>query len=351
MPPVSERALEIKVGALILTALGLLVGFVLVLGNFSLGPTFEIYVDFGFSGAVHEGAPVKVSGVQLGRVDKVDFLGGKVRDARGVPVMVRLTLSLEERAREVVREDSDFFINTQGVLGEPYLEIVPGDLRGEILPPGTVVRGVDPPRTDLLLARAFTLLAGLARALGDNEDVIGDLLSAGSGLATTLDEVLQENRENLGKALENVVLAAADLRRMAGIVASRLDEGGDIDLLVKDVREAIAEMREAIGVLRRDLPPLLADARAGMAELSRLSTISGELTAEDLQSVTRAIAHYEKVGAQLEDLTKDLGEIVDGVERGKGTIGALLQDDQIYDDLKELMSDLKQHPWKVVWKE
>jgi phospholipid/cholesterol/gamma-HCH transport system substrate-binding protein len=39
------------------------------------------------------------------------------------------------------------------------------------------------------------------------------------------------------------------------------------------------------------------------------------------------------------------------VRKGKGTAGALLVDPQIYDDLKELVRDLKRNPWKFFWKE
>jgi len=39
------------------------------------------------------------------------------------------------------------------------------------------------------------------------------------------------------------------------------------------------------------------------------------------------------------------------LRKGKGTAGALLVDEQIYDDLKELVRDLKRNPWKFFWKE
>ena len=39
------------------------------------------------------------------------------------------------------------------------------------------------------------------------------------------------------------------------------------------------------------------------------------------------------------------------LKKGRGTVGALLVDQQIYDDLKELTRDLKRNPWKFFWKE
>ena len=196
----SERALEIKVGAFVLVALGLLVALVLVLGNVSLGSGYTIHVRYGYSGAIHEGAPVKVSGVTVGRVSQVEFLGGGVRDAEGQPLLVRLTLTLQPRAKPVVRTGTRFVIGTQGVLGEPYLELVPGDLHGAELKDGATVRGVDAPRTDLLMSRLYSFLDDLGDVMGDNKDVLRDLLRSGSGLAKNLDTVLRENRTRSTRA-------------------------------------------------------------------------------------------------------------------------------------------------------
>ena len=63
-----ERATELKVGILIAAALVILVAFIFVLGNFSLRSGYTLYVDYRFSGNIREGAPVKVSGIKVGKV-------------------------------------------------------------------------------------------------------------------------------------------------------------------------------------------------------------------------------------------------------------------------------------------
>jgi phospholipid/cholesterol/gamma-HCH transport system substrate-binding protein len=47
----------------------------------------------------------------------------------------------------------------------------------------------------------------------------------------------------------------------------------------------------------------------------------------------------------------DAQKLSGGVREGKGTLGALLSDQDLYDDLRELLADLRRHPWKVIWKE
>ena len=160
-----ERGLEFKVGLLLLVSSAILVGFVFVLGNFSLRSGFSIYVDFDYIGSLHDGAPIKISGIKVGKVEDIEFLGGKLDEQTGKRTQVRVTAWIEDRAHESIRRDAEFFINTSGVLGEQYLEIVPGkDWASPPIAAGTIVHGDavhDPPRTDLVVARLYDVLEGV----------------------------------------------------------------------------------------------------------------------------------------------------------------------------------------------
>src|SRR5258706_1256149 len=173
-----ERGLEFKVGLLILISSAILIGFIFILGNFSLRSGFTIYVDYDYIGALQPGAPVKVSGIKVGKVSDVEFVGGKPDPKLGGKrVQVRVTAWIEDRVRDSIRGDAEFFINTAGVLGEQYLEIVPG--RAWDKPPiaaGSIIHGApavhDPPRTDLVVARLYEVLDGLSDVLHDDRDAI-----------------------------------------------------------------------------------------------------------------------------------------------------------------------------------
>jgi phospholipid/cholesterol/gamma-HCH transport system substrate-binding protein len=43
--------------------------------------------------------------------------------------------------------------------------------------------------------------------------------------------------------------------------------------------------------------------------------------------------------------------LVERVKSGKGTVGALVMDEALYDDLQEMLRDLKHNPWKFFWKQ
>ena len=58
-----------------------------------------------------------------------------------------------------------------------------------------------------------------------------------------------------------------------------------------------------------------------------------------------------EVAKNTKGLTQDAQSIAAGVRKGKGTVGALVADEQLYDDLQELVRDLKHNPWKFFWRE
>src|SRR5678815_4402137 len=142
----------------------------------------SIYVDYDYVGSLQPGAPVKVSGIKVGKVNDVAFWGGKQDPTLGKRVQVRLTVWIEERVRDSIRSDAEFFINTAGVLGEQYLEIVPGhDWEKPAIVKGAVIHGSpavhDPPRTDLVVAKLYEVLDGVASVLHDDRDAIKNPVS------------------------------------------------------------------------------------------------------------------------------------------------------------------------------
>jgi phospholipid/cholesterol/gamma-HCH transport system substrate-binding protein len=335
------RSLELKVGALILVSLGLLAGFVVLLGNFSLRGGYRLNVDFDFSGNLQSGAPVKISGIKVGKVEEVRFLGGEVDPATGRRVQVRVVAWLEERVKEAVRADAEFFVNTQGVLGEQYLEIQPGSFDKPALAAGATVRGVDPPRTDLIVARLYEFLDSITGLLRDDKDVIRDFLRSGASVVRTLDGVLKDNKAEIGRLLVNL---DALTREASSLLASVRNGVGDASTL----KATLANVEALSASVRRDIDPILAKAKKALDGVSELTSVVGP---SERQKLVRALDELSTTGDKVQLLASDAQALVSDIKKGKGTAGALLVDQQIYDDLKELVRDLKRNPWKFFWKE
>jgi phospholipid/cholesterol/gamma-HCH transport system substrate-binding protein len=338
---VRDRGLEIKVGAMILGALVLLGVFVFVLGNFSLSGGYTLQVTFRYSGNIHPGAPVKVSGIKVGKVKDIIFEGGKLDPKTGERVYVRLSVWLENRTKETVRQNAEFYVNTAGVLGEQYLEVNPGTFDQPPIDANVWHHGEDPPRTDLIVARLFDVLDGVSWVLKKNKEKITQLIDDSTSTVNTVNTLLTDNKAELSSLI----------KKADGLT-------GEASLMMADLRKGIAEptkMRRIFtnvdgiaATANQNLPGIMKHAHQTM---DSVITATGILHPEDRTKIIASLDQVTELAKTVNNMTKKVGQIVDHVKSGQGTAGGLIWDDAVYVDMKEMIRDLKRNPWKFLWKE
>lgn len=336
-----DRGIEFKVGLLIIAGVVIFAGFIFLLGNFSFSSGYTIHVDYQFSGNIQPGAPVKVSGIKVGKVEEVDFIGGEIDERTGQRVQVRLEVWLEDRVKESIRQDAEFFINTSGVLGEQYLEIVAGDdYEKPPLGEGVTVRGVDPPRTDLIIARLYVVLDSLSSVLTEDRDFISNLLKNGAAAVEELAILLRENRAELGKLITSGNALAGE----AAVTLGKVNQGLEGPVVARAVRHA----DELLVTANTTIAQLSPQARALLADAVR---VTGLLTEERIDRAIRVADGAVSATGKAGKLLDNVDGMVTDMRKGKGTAGALLVREEVYADLREMIRDLKRNPWKFFWKE
>jgi len=340
-----ERGLEFKVGLLILVAAAILVAFIVILGNVSFTDGFALKADFNYVGSLQVGAPVKVSGIKVGKVTDVAFFGGREDPDTKHRVQVRVTAWIEDRAKDSVRADSEFFINTAGVLGEQYLEIVPGkDWTNPPIAANTVIhdqRVHDPPRTDLVVARLYEVLDGVSAVLREDRAAIEALLKNGASAVAEVNDLLVKNRDSLSALIGNGADLAKEAKTTLAKVNTGLGDGKPLKTLVNDADAAINQARTTMATLTPDAKALMVDA----------TRVTGLITEQRIDKAITVADKAATAAAQAGGLIDNVNGLVTDLRNGKGTAGALLAREELYSDLRELIRDLKRNPWKLFWKE
>src|SRR5512139_338733 len=115
-----SRAIDVSTGLFVLLGLVAIVFLVTQISNreFSLTETaFRLKAQFENIGGLKTGAPVKMAGVTIGRVESIDY------DMQLLKAIV--TLRIDQRYDEIPN-DSDASIFTAGLLGGQYIGISPG---------------------------------------------------------------------------------------------------------------------------------------------------------------------------------------------------------------------------------
>jgi phospholipid/cholesterol/gamma-HCH transport system substrate-binding protein len=337
-----EKSIEVKVGVLILVSLGILAAFILVMSGLSFQKTYSLYVDFDNPGGLQTGAPVRVAGVKVGKVEEMRFLGGEVQKDTNRRALVRAKISVEERVRDSIHDDADFYITTQGVLGEQFLAIDPGTAGKPTIKEGAVVKGIDPPRLDLFLAKAYELLDTTMNGIKNNRELISDIATNTAGLLKGLNGTMQDNKERINRTMANLEALTAEANTLTHSARTKYVDNPKIAHAIDNIDRISSD-------LQRDSQPMLKDAKEAMANLNR---ISGTVGAPDEQEkIKKALDDVIQIASKANATATDAQAIVAHIKKGDGTVGALVMDEAVYDDLQEMVRDLKHNPWKFLWRE
>jgi phospholipid/cholesterol/gamma-HCH transport system substrate-binding protein len=337
----APRSIEVKVGILILTALGLLAAFILIMGGINFQPTYSIFVDFDNPGGLQSGAPVKIASVKVGKIKELAFRGGTTSEGKR-EALVRIRVEVEKRYQGAIHTNSVFYVTTLGVLGEQFLAIEPGSSDAPVLEPNAVVRGLDPPRIDMVVAEAYELLHSTVAGLRENRAEINE---AFTGLRKTLKgtgEFFDKNGSKLDQIAANVEQITVHGDELVKGAKEKYVDNPAID-------RVIANADKITGDVAREGPPIMADAKETLANAKRLSATLG--APEEQAKIKQAVSDVAEVASKAKSMTGDAQAILSHMKRGKGTVGALVMDEQLFDDLQEMARDLKHNPWKFLWRE
>jgi phospholipid/cholesterol/gamma-HCH transport system substrate-binding protein len=219
------------------------------LGPFSGESKFAVLYDF--AGGVEVGSAVRVSGVKVGKVESIEFLP---RQEPSNEPSLRITVSVARRALPAVREDSRFYVNMAGIIGERYIEISPGS--GAPLKSGAAVRGVDPPRIDQLLSQGYSVFGRIQEFLDSKEKTISEFIDQLSVLITDANEFLKgkENRKAFFALIANLNALSQDVRARLNDEESKkfFKRLGDIIKRADQIdREALKKFLQEEGIRAR----------------------------------------------------------------------------------------------------
>jgi phospholipid/cholesterol/gamma-HCH transport system substrate-binding protein len=281
---------EATVGALVLVGLLLFIGGTMWLGGkkFSTRPT--VAVQFSDAGTLKRGSPVRVSGVQLGMVDEIEFQGfGKV--------LVHLDLDEEVAPRR----DAAAELATVGLVADAVINFNPGTAP-EPLPDDAVIVGT--------VAPGFM---DIGTKLGDQ---------ASSVLGGVNEIRFKEVSEDLQRSLRA-------FERLAGVYSNTVTGPiAQLTTTMQGLRTVSARIDSVLLAAQLDRAARTADSL--MVNLGRLSA-SAQSTASQLDSVLARVNRGEgSLGKLMADtalyqntqrLVKSLQEFVDELKKNPGKLG------------------------------
>jgi phospholipid/cholesterol/gamma-HCH transport system substrate-binding protein len=271
---------ETKVGLLVLVSLILLGSAILLVGDFRLERGYTIKVLFSDISGLQVRAPVKTAGVQIGEVTKVDLIRGKAQ----VTLWIKGNLSVFSDARATIA--------STGLIGTKYLELFLGTKTDRPLKEGDMLIGIDPVSFDRIVnegLKGFTDLADAVKSFtGDKEmkDSLKKIFTNVSSVMEKVNTLMTDKNENITNIVDNFEQFSVRINQ----VAAKLDD------------------------------------------------LSGAVSKEDLKTT---MENFKSISAKLDAALTSLNNIAAKIEGGQGTLGKLVNDEQMAEDVKGTVTSLR----------
>jgi phospholipid/cholesterol/gamma-HCH transport system substrate-binding protein len=281
--------LETRVGLFILAAIGVFLYLSINIRAIRLDKdqyfSYKAYFD-DISGLAIK-APIKIAGVEVGWVEKIDLLeDGKAELVMRIGRHVRLA----KNAFAMIHQD--------GLIGTKTLEIDPGD-----------------PSTGFLVPGSTLAMPGKTPAS------VGELLDQFRDIASTIQDI--------ASSVKNVVGTRLGEERMRTALHS-----------VSKASERIADFSEVL--LRtihnneQNINSIIADLRATIPAAKH-----------SVEKFGSAADNISDAAIQGRDTFREAGEVCEKINNGKGVIGKLVNEDETYTDLRKTIRGFKDYVGKT----
>lgn len=236
-------------------------------------------------------AAVRMAGVRIGRVDGI----GLAADGRSA----QLRLLIEQPVP--LTQGASARIANLGLLGDKYVEIVPGPPTAPPLPDNAVLRGTSPVSFDDAMAKLDSIGSSIEKVTG----------SFGGG--------------NLGGNLNNLV---EDLRLTSAEIRALVAENR------ANVASTVRNFDSLTATLARELPRISADTQRA------LDQVAGVI-AENRGDVSASMSNIRELTSHLQTSVDNLNKITGEIASGQGTVGKLVNSDEAYKSAVSTLDSIK----------
>jgi phospholipid/cholesterol/gamma-HCH transport system substrate-binding protein len=317
----SETRLQFAVGLVVLVALSIGTALVIRFGDLQreLEPRYAVEITLETAGGLYPSAPVLMSGLGIGAVDKLSFA-----EDRGVIVTVEI------RPEVKIRRDSVPLVS-RSLLGETVIEFVPG-ASPLYLKPGERIAGQG----------ATDPLAALQRLEGRAGQVLEALTATGQEwqlVGRNVNALMETNRGNLDVVIER---AAESLQEFTQTMQSANRAMTSAEQMIGEANKLIADPRaqQALKETMLSLPALVEETRRTIAATrSAVENVNQNLV--NLAQVTEPVGQrgpvmvskLESSLSSLDALLAELNRFAQAVNQPDGSLNKLASDPSLYDNL------------------
>jgi phospholipid/cholesterol/gamma-HCH transport system substrate-binding protein len=291
-----KRSVEIRVGIFFAICLAMLAVLIWKFGKYEplARKGYEINVVFSSVGGIVEDASVLYGGIKVGSVDTITL------DQTGeLKVIVKLSILNGVK----IRKDAKFVINTSGLLGDRYIDVTPQSATADFLKPGETVEG----STSVELSEAIHSVV--------------DVLHQAAGTIERVDKAIQR--------IDETVLSRPTLDHIDSALVN-------IDTVSSNAVGLTVSLRGVVDDSRGKVDSTLTRFSEAADNLKQASSNMDQVVTSNQDDIHTAVKNLAESTARLNDILAHL-------EKGQGTVGKLLVDPTLHDEIVRLVQNWRKY--------
>jgi phospholipid/cholesterol/gamma-HCH transport system substrate-binding protein len=297
-------------------------------------PRLTVKSYFDNAEGLRVGAPVRLSGVDIGNVTKISI----VHDKPLTPVEV--TVKVSSKYGFGLRRDSVTSLETAGVLGETFLDIDSSQAVGPQLQDGdTLPTQVHPDFNQVVRASQSTLQN--MDALLKRADRILAFAESGKGSLGKLiyDPLLYNRFSDTVAEFQKIVAQIGNGEGSLGRLISRNDAYDKFIATLDKMDKVVDDMQQGKGTAGKFLkdPSLYDNANATIANLKKVT--------EDINAGKGTLGKLtkdEELAKKLDNTITKLSQLTTSLEAGQGSAGKFFKDEAFYNNTSQLMAESRE---------
>jgi phospholipid/cholesterol/gamma-HCH transport system substrate-binding protein len=316
----------------------LTLGFLLFLMSGTSGfftPRITLKSYFDNAQGLRQGAPVRLSGVDVGNVTNIRIVPDK--DKQLTPVEV--TMKLSTKYSYGMRRDSVTSLETAGVLGETFLDVDSSQAVGSLVQDGdTLPTQVHPDFNQVVKASQSTLQN--MDALLKRADRILAFAESGKGSIGKLiyDPTLYNRFSDTVADFQKIVAQVGNGEGSLGRLISRNDAYEKFIATLDKMNGLIDDLQQGKGTAGKFLkdPSFYNNANDTIANVKKLT--------EDINAGKGAIGKLtkdEELAKKLDTTITKLSQLTTELEAGQGTAGKLFKDESLYNNANQMLVETR----------
>jgi phospholipid/cholesterol/gamma-HCH transport system substrate-binding protein len=332
---------ELKVGLFVIFGLALGMVAVFLIGDTRQlwSPKREYRTTFQDVAGLKPGAPVRMGGLDIGSVTTVGY-GGDLGDRR-----ISVKLSINESEAKRIRSDSTAHVVNKGLLGDKMIEVTTGSPNSQALDSKAPIPSDEPAdvfsearKVAEITEQTIEQLQPLAHALGD-PGLANDIKGTAAGTHALLDAIVRGDGP-----IHRLFFDKREADRIDELLTRANETTERLDGVLAEVQDLTDHIQKGPGIAHA----LIYDGDMSKDAAGAVLELHNDLRAiREGNGIAHAVIYGDNssqhVMANLNAMSDDLRVIVGDMRQGKGTLGALLVDPTVYEDIKSLVGNVERN--------